>query len=103
MVYVPIDPEEKEKRITYIQSALNEGKKWAEIGAHIGMKESAVAHFWYRYGNTKKETNKRQCMCCKRDFESEGKHNRLCIRCKTERTPSPWEVVVGASRQVGKG
>lgn len=103
MPYVPIDPDEKAKRITQIQSLLDQGKKWSEIGVKLGMKESAASHFWHRHGNPKKQTNKRQCMCCKRDFDSEGKHNRLCIRCKTEQTPSLWEVVVGASRQVGKG
>jgi hypothetical protein len=30
---------------------------------------------------------KRQCMCCKGDFMSDGPHNRLCNRCRrTEKT-----------------
>lgn len=26
----------------------------------------------------------RPCMCCKREFNSEGKHNRLCWQCKVD-------------------
>jgi hypothetical protein len=28
----------------------------------------------------------RACLCCRALFESEGKHNRLCARCRTETT-----------------
>jgi hypothetical protein len=41
-------------------------------------------------------------MCCRQEFASEGSHNRLCSRCKQERTPTPWEIVEGASRRAGR-
>lgn len=29
------------------------------------------------------KTEKRNCMCCDRVFDSEGIHNRICPKCKT--------------------
>lgn len=31
----------------------------------------------------------RPCLCCRRDFESEGAHNRLCQHCR-RLSPSPY-------------
>lgn len=49
----------------------------------------------------KPETTPRKCMCCQREFPSEGAHNRLCPRCKGDKTMTPWEVVTGESRRSG--
>lgn len=34
----------------------------------------------------------RACMCCRKDFKSEGSHNRVCQRCKDRAatTYDPW-------------
>lgn len=44
-----------------------------------------------RFGKLKPATRPglRKCLCCKRDFMSEGAHNRLCSRCRT-RDVSPY-------------
>jgi hypothetical protein len=98
-----LSPEEMDRRLDHIREGIRLSKKWADIGQGIGLTGSAAVRFWHRYGAEKKVLDRRICMCCRKEFESEGKHNRLCIRCKAERSPSPWEVVVGTSRQVMKG
>lgn len=36
------------------------------------------------YGPRKKKVlETRKCMCCQKDFKSEGPHNRICLPCKS--------------------
>jgi hypothetical protein len=44
----------------------------------------------------------RPCMCCRKEFDSEGNHNRLCCDCKSKRSINPYEVITGVSRRVDR-
>ena len=44
----------------------------------------------------------RPCMCCRKEFDSEGNHNRLCCDCKSKRSINPYEIVTGVSRRVDR-
>lgn len=35
-------------------------------------------------------TTVRRCLCCGREFRSEGPHNRLCSQCRTKPDPGQW-------------
>lgn len=98
-----LTPAEKRHRIETIESGRENGLSWAEIAKSLGTNKEALSSWWMRANRTDRDPRtKRDCMCCKVPFPSDGIHNRLCQRCKTERVPSPWETVVGTSRQVGK-
>ena len=49
---------------------------------------------------TKPTLTPRPCMCCRKTFDSEGSHNRLCGPCKSSRSINPFEVITGTSRQI---
>ena len=44
----------------------------------------------------------RPCMCCRKEFDSEGNHNRLCCDCKSKRSINPYEIITGVSRRVDR-
>ena len=44
----------------------------------------------------------RPCMCCRKDFDSEGNHNRICCDCKNKHSINPYEVITGVSRRVDR-
>lgn len=44
----------------------------------------------------------RPCMCCRKDFESEGNHNRICCDCKNKRSINPFEIITGVSRRIDR-
>jgi hypothetical protein len=46
-----------------------------------GVDEDGNAVRYSRRG-IKVTLTKRKCMCCRKDFGSEGIHNRLCLPCK---------------------
>lgn len=37
----------------------------------------------------------RKCMCCRQAFRSEGKHNRLCVKCRRGSDPFDRRAGVG--------
>jgi hypothetical protein len=39
----------------------------------------------------------RRCMKCRSEFESEGAHNRMCGRCRGEKSPFPGEWAGGVT------
>lgn len=99
----PLTPAEKRHRIKTIEHGRENGLSWAQMAESLGTNKEALASWWMRSNRIDRDPRtKRNCMCCKAVFASDGIHNRLCQRCKTERVPSPWETVIGASRRVGK-
>jgi hypothetical protein len=44
----------------------------------------------------------RPCMCCKKEFDSEGNHNRICCDCKNKRSINPFEIITGVSRRIDR-
>lgn len=99
----PLSPEQREKRIRAIKEGKKQGLTWAEIAKELGTNKIALSGWWTRRTRVERsELTERPCMCCRQPFPSEGIHNRLCVRCKSERMVSPWETVVGTSRRVGK-
>ena len=95
--------EERAYRISTIERLRNEGLTWRQIGEKMGIAKTAVESWYTRQDRTERDPRrKRACMCCRQEFPSEGAHNRLCGRCKQDRNPSPWEMIEGASRRVGR-
>lgn len=95
--------EERLNRLKTIERLRDEGLTWQQIGDHLGIAKTAAESWYTRQDRLRCASfETRSCMCCKRPFDSEGIHNRLCSPCKQNRTPSPWEVVEGASRRAGR-
>jgi len=44
----------------------------------------------------------RPCMCCRKEFDSEGNHNRICCDCKNKRSINPFEIITGVSRRIDR-
>ena len=42
-------------------------------------------------GDTRKTHKMRDCLTCSRPFWSEGAHNRICPRCKSDHESSEWD------------
>lgn len=63
------------------------GIKPCSIAKRLGRNESSVYQRLESigYANSSR-TKKRNCMCCKREFNSVGPHNRLCTKCRTKET-----------------
>lgn len=95
--------EERLQRLETIERLREEGLTWRQIGEHLGIASTSVESWYTRQDRLDRDPRqKRACMCCHSIFASEGPHNRLCNRCKLERSLNPWETVVGASRRVGR-
>lgn len=75
---------EEDAELTRLQQA---GVSPIAMAKKLGRRESSV----YRRLETlamRPVRKERQCMCCRRSFQSEGPHNRLCCTCRTkEKTP----------------
>lgn len=65
-----------------------EGFKCTTIAKRINRAESSV----YRRLAvlTTPGARRRPCLCCGKDFQSDGPHNRLCGRCRNQST-SPYQ------------
>ena len=98
-----LSDEERIQRLKTIERLRKEGLTWRQIGEHLGIASTSVESWYTRQDRLDRDPRqKRACMCCRQEFASEGSHNRLCSRCKQERTPTPWEIVEGASRRAGR-
>ena len=97
-----LTPEERAERLALIKEGKEKGLTWAQMGAQLNIAGYSLES-WYnrRVRHEKNALSERACMCCKRPFESEGPHNRLCPECRLRRSISPWETVTGVSRRVG--
>ena len=51
------------------------------------MKKINFKNYQVGYGprTDRKETTIRTCICCKKEFKSEGRHNQVCDPCKSTR------------------
>lgn len=56
------------------------------ISRRMDRPESSVRS---RLASLEKKKTTRPCMCCRREFTSEGSHNRLCSFCRPKNT-SPY-------------
>ena len=65
-----------------------EGKTPCVIAALIGRSDSSVYRRIEIVVATPK-TKKRSCMCCHREFSSDGPHHRLCTTCR-QKSYSPY-------------
>lgn len=94
--------EQRVERIELIERLREKGVTWRQIGEKLGIAHTSVESWYTRQDRLERDPReKRPCMCCRQIFASEGKHNRLCSRCKQDRMVSPWEMVIGSSRRVG--
>lgn len=95
--------EQRAQRMETIERLRNEGLTWRQIGERMGIAKTSVESWYTRQDRTARDPRqKRSCMCCREEFPSEGIHNRLCGRCKQERSPNPWEMIEGSSRRAGR-
>lgn len=70
-----------------LQQLTADGLSPCAIANRLGRQQSSVYRRLQSLGfaNASK-TQKRNCMCCKREFNSVGPHNRLCNKCRTKET-----------------
>lgn len=95
--------EERAQRMETIERFRNEKLTWRQIGERMGIAKTSVESWYTRQDRAYRDPKKtRACMCCRQDFQSEGNHNRLCLRCKQDRSVNPWEAVEGTSRRAGR-
>jgi hypothetical protein len=100
---IHLTPEQRDHRVEIIRKGREDGLTWEQMGQMLDMKGTSLESWYNRNHRFHRDVAKvRPCMCCKKDFPSEGNHNRLCLRCRSERVPTPWETVVGGSRRAGK-
>lgn len=79
---------------------LEEGLSTAEIGEKFGKGTSWVRVQFEMHGitdfkllNKRDSFKKRDCLCCRVPFLSEGNHNRLCFRCRTQSEDSGYRII----------
>lgn len=97
-----LTPEERAERLALIKEGKEKGLTWAQMGATLGIAGYSLESWYNRKARLQRHAlSERACMCCKRPFESEGPHNRMCAECRLRRSISPWEIVTGVSRRVG--
>ena len=68
-------------------SLISDGLTPAEIAAKLRVTTAALYQVFYDFGLQARPgpgVTARNCMCCDYLFHSEGKHNRLCPRCKRD-------------------
>lgn len=71
-----------------LRTLLAEGKSPIACAKVLGRSESSVCRRAEIIQATPK-SSKRPCLCCGREFDSAGPHNRLCGRCRRIET-SPY-------------
>lgn len=70
----------------FLGQLLAQGLKPCQIARRMDRAESSV----YRriqflgLGPGQQQKTKRNCMCCQKEFLSDGPHNRLCTRCRSK-------------------
>lgn len=67
----------------------NQGWNYARIGRSLGRTAPAVRARLGREGYevVTAKTTRRPCLCCGKDFNSAGAHNRLCSGCRSRPDP----------------
>lgn len=96
-----LTPEERAERLSFIKEGKEKGMTWAQMGTILGIAGYSLESWYNRRGRAERHAmSERACMCCRKPFESEGNHNRLCAECRLKRSISPWETVTGVSRRV---
>lgn len=96
-----LTPEERAERLALIKEGKEKGMTWAQMGAQLNIAGYSLESWYNRRTRLDRATlSQRPCMCCRKPFESEGAHNRLCPECRLKRSISPWETVTGVSRRV---
>ena len=67
-----------------LRQLASEGHKPIAIARRMARPESSVYRRMEALGlrEGQKPKTKRNCMCCRAEFLSDGPHNRLCTRCR---------------------
>lgn len=98
---IHVSDDEWERRTTYMIEAKKRKETFQQMADALGIPLWAAEKWYHRHVAPKPLLNPRPCMCCRKTFDSEGAHNRLCGSCKSGRGINPFEVITGTSRQVG--
>ena len=99
---VYVSDEEWERRTTYMIEAKKRKETFQQMADALGIPLWAAEKWYHRHVAPKPMLNPRPCMCCRKEFDSEGNHNRLCCDCKSKRSINPYEVITGVSRRVDR-
>jgi len=81
--------EQKAERIKLIAEHRQKGLRWTDISKILNIEAYNIESFWYRYGPNKEKPKHvepghtlRKCMTCRKEFSSQGPHNRMCDQCR---------------------
>lgn len=66
-----------------------------QIAATLNRSVEAVTsrrHYRNIYPHRARTGRERPCLCCKKEFDSDGPHNRLCYACAHAGPPGPFDL-----------
>jgi len=82
-------PDRHARRLEIVAAGRQQGRTWDQLADEVGHITAKGLSAWWasrtrlkRPVEPKPNTTPRACLRCKKTFDSEGAHNRLCAPCR---------------------